>query len=531
MDWSISSDTGGVSGGKHFGRRHFLKLGGTGAAAFALGSAAGCQGGAASGGGGASGQVRFLVAENFWADWEPYQSTAQSQARLERQIFDYLVEFPSGDLTRPKPALATSWEQTSDDTWEFRLRDDVSFHDGQRFRAADVKASVERASGASDVETISSQYWVPTTVEVVDDHTVRLRTEQPFAALLGQLGDTPIYSARDFESGKELTRAPNGTGPFKLNAETATRKTMVVNRRYWRQRARISRLVWEFVQDPQTRLNALVAGQAQAIDRVPPEHLSVIENNADLRLSSVTGIESVNLWVVPGRNRLWDTNRAFRQAVSWSIDREALVKNLVQGESVAATSFMPQPVTAFHEPQSPKYTFDPRKAKALLEEAGVPDGGPEFELWAATGFLPRAKQVVEAISNNMKQVGIKPKIVTSDVSGLIDDTESKNGSGMMYHLSWSGNGDPHRSMVVYGTQYKWSTDDRLEDLITRGMTAVDQGERRSVYAKLQQYMWEQVPHVPLYNSDFSIAHTAALEGLQVLPNFKTVFYPARLMES
>ena len=114
---------------------------------------------------GPSGSVRFLIAENFWADWEPYQSTAQSQARLEEQIYDYLVQFPTGDLSAPEPMLATSWEQVDDTTWEFELQEGVTFHEGQDFTSADVKASIELASGATKTETVTSQNWVPTTVE------------------------------------------------------------------------------------------------------------------------------------------------------------------------------------------------------------------------------------------------------------------------------------------------------------------------------------------------------------------------------
>src|SRR5215813_8958603 len=97
--------------------------------------------------GGPSGSVRFLVAENFWADWDPYQHTAQSQFRLEGQIFDYLVDFP--DPSKPAvPMLATEWKLIDDTTWEFKLRDGVKFHNGTPFTAKDVKASIERASGA-----------------------------------------------------------------------------------------------------------------------------------------------------------------------------------------------------------------------------------------------------------------------------------------------------------------------------------------------------------------------------------------------
>src|ERR671915_195449 len=250
---------------------------------------------------GPSGSVRFLIAENFWADWEPYQSTAQSQARLEEQIYDYLVQFPTGDLSASEAMLATSWEQIDDTTWEFKLREGVKFHEGQDFNAADVKASIELASGATKTTTVTSQNWVPTTVEVVDDRTARLVTDKPFAPLLAQLGDTPIVSAEWLEGdAKRLKESPNGTGPFKLVSDTRARKVMEVNTDYWREPAQIKELTWEYVQDPQTRLNALVSGQADAIDRVPPEHHQTVEGNPDLALSSVTGIESVNLWVRPG---------------------------------------------------------------------------------------------------------------------------------------------------------------------------------------------------------------------------------------
>jgi ABC-type transport system substrate-binding protein len=480
---------------------------------------------------GPSGSVRFLIAENFWADWEPYQSTAQSQARLEEQIYDYLVDFPTGDLSAPEPSLASSWEQIEDTTWEFELQEGVTFHEGQDFTSADVKASIELASGATKTEVVTAQNWVPTTVEVIDELTVRLVTEKPFAPLLAQLGDTPIVSAEWLEGDQTRLKAePNGTGPFKLMSDTRARKTMEANLDYWREPPRIRELIWEFVQDPQTRLNALVSGQADAIDRVPPEHIETIEGNPNLELSSVTGIESVNLWVRPGRLPIWDENEHFRKAVNWSIDRQALVDELVQGESAVATSYIPTE-SRFQVAQEPQYGFDPDMVEQELEAAGEPDGGPQFELWVATGFLPRAEQVVSSIADSMQQVGLKPKIVTSDVAGMIDDIFSDGGSGAMYHLSWSSNGDPHQAAQVYAPPFAWFFgDEKLEQLVQEGLTTLDEAQREPIYSELQVHMWEQSWHVPLYNSDFSIGHSASLVDLNVQPDFTTDFYAAHLEE-
>lgn len=474
--------------------------------------------------------VRFLIAENFWADWDPYQHTAQSQSRIEAQIFDYLVDNPDTDAPSV-PMLATEWTQVDDRTWEFKLREDVIFHDGSAFDAEDVKASIERASGATDVETLQAGDWIVTNVEIIDPFTVRLVSDEPFAPLFAQLRNTIIVSADDLaNNAEEIKTQPNGTGAFRLIENGPTRKVMEANPDYWQGPAQIQSLTWEFIQDPDTRLSALLAGQADVIDRVPPQHLQVIDGSDNLELNSVTGIESVNLWVAPGRLPIWDETPAFRQAMMLSIDRESLVTGLVQGGSAVATSFLPTK-TLYHQEGDPAYSRDVEAAKALLAEAGVPDGGPEFELWVASGFLPRAEEVGAAIVANLEEVGFKPKLVVTDLSAMIDDIFSEDGTGAVYHLSWSSNGDPFNHAFVYSETFAWYFgDERLQELIDLSATTTDPAEREKVVQDLQAYLWDQLWHVPLYNSDLTIANNTRLQGLDVRPNFETVFYPASINE-
>jgi peptide/nickel transport system substrate-binding protein len=529
--------TGGTPFTRPITRRDLLRYG-AGAASLSL--LAACGNGEPSAARGSpsppaepTGSVRFLSAESFWADWDPYQTNALSQFRLNKQIYDMLLDFPSGDLNQPKAMLATEWTQVDDRTWEFKLREGVKFHDGKELNSEDVKASLELASGTTKTETVHSGSWVPTTVEVVDDLTVRLVTEAPFGPLFSSLFNTQIVSAADLAGDPEkLKKSPNGTGPFRLVTDEPDRKVMEANPEYWAGAPHIADLTWEFVQDPQTRLNALIAGQAEAIDRVPPQHLEVIDNDDALELTSVTGIENVNLWVRPGRFELWDTNRDFREAVLWSIDRQGLVDNLVLGQSRVATSFLPNNAL-FYEEQSPAFSLDPERAQELLESAGVADGGPEFELWVAEGFLPRATEVVESIVNSMEQVGLKPKVVTTDISAMIDDIFSDGGSGAMYHISWASSGDPNAALAqLLGRDGVWATDDEeVFTLIEQGAAETDPDNRADIYAELQQHLWESVPHAPLYYSDFTIGHTARLRDLRTLPNqFETYFYPAFITE-
>ena len=211
-----------------------------------------------------------------------------------------------------------------------------------------------------------------------------------------------------------------------------------------------------------------------------------------------------------------------------SIDREGLVAGLVRGQSAVATSFMPTN-TLYHTVGEPAYTYDAAAAADLLAEAGAADGGLEFELWVASGFLPRAEEVGTAIVASMQSVGLKPRLVVTDVAAMIDDIFTEGGTGAMYHLSWSSNGDPFAAAFVYSSTFAWYWgDEQLQALIDQTATTVDPTARAQVAADLQAHMWAQAWHVPLYNSDFTIAHSARLQGLDVRPNFFTQFYPASI---
>jgi len=490
----------------------------------------------------ADGEVRFLIAEAFWADWHQYLSTAQSQWRLGRQIFDTLVMLETPDVSVFSPGLAESWSQIDETTWEFVLRQGVTFHDGQPFTAADVKASIELATGATAEQTTTASRWVPTTVEVVDDFTARLVTATPFAPTLIELAQLPILSAADIQpssdpstpsAGTEALKAhPNGTGPFKLSSDEQNVKTMVANPDYWGGAPAIQTLVWEYIQDGQTRLNAFLAGQAQAIDRVPPEQLAVIEATDGMELISVTGLENVNLWMRQDAPAPWDpTNLKLREAVAWAIDRQALVDSLVEGASQVAVTHIPNGAV-YAVPQEPAYGLDLDRAKAALAEAGFAEGeGPTLPLWGVTGFLPRGPEVCQAIADSLGQAGFKVELQITDIAALIDGLFATDKPGLFFHVSWSSNGDPNAALAtLYKSPGAWVgiNDPTVDGLLEQGVTTTDTDARAAVYAELQAYLWQNLIHIPLYNSDFTVAHSSSVQGINVLPNFDTVFAKATL---
>jgi ABC-type transport system substrate-binding protein len=122
-------------------------------------------------------------------------------------------------------------------------------------------------------------------------------------------------------------------------------------------------------------------------------------------------------------------------------------------------------------------------------------------------------------------------LVVTDVAAMIDDIFTEGGTGAIYHLSWSSNGDPFSHAFVYSDAFAWYFgDEELQALIDGAATTLDPAEREQVVADMQAHMWDQLWHVPLYNSDFTIAHSTSLQGLDVRPNFDTQFYPASISE-
>jgi peptide/nickel transport system substrate-binding protein len=382
---------------------------------------------------------------------------------------------------------------------------------------------------------------VPTTVEVVDDFTVRLKPASPFAPLMNELSRLPILSAADIQPSADpatpsagidtLKSFPNGTGPFRLVGDEQNVKTMEANPDYWNGPPAIPRLVWEYIQDGQTRLNAFLAGQADAIDRVAPEQALAIEANPDLTLISVTGFENVNLWTRMDAAAPWDAaNARLRQAVAMAINRDEIVSSLVSGKSEVSVSHIPNHAV-YAVAQEPAYAYDPDGARAILAELGYAEGSPDIPVWGVTGFLPRGEEVAEAIADNLQQVGFNVQLQVTDIAGIIDGLFAEDKPGVFFHLSWSSNGDPHGALAtLYKSPGAWVgiDDATVDELIDSGASTVDPEARGQVYAELQSYLWQNVIHIPLYNSDFTVGHTARLTGMTVLPNFATIFKNAVL---
>ena len=474
-------------------------------------------------------KLKFLVGESFWANWHPYNHTAQIGYKIQRNIFDRLVEVRP-DLSLA-PGLAESWQQIDPQTTEFKLRPGVSFQGGQPFTAADVKASVELASGfvkQGDAKLAISANWIPHEEIIVDDTTIRLKSATPFGPLLNTVAYTDMLSTSDIDQGKEhLEKSPNGTGAFQLTSNSANVKVMARFDKHYRGPAKIAELTWEFIQDPQTRLNALLAGQADVIDRVVPDQRSMIESDPNTRLISITAPEIQAIWFRMDRGVLAD-KLALRKAIAWGVDRESMAA-IVGGHATAADSHLAAGIE-FRVPQEPNYTFDPDRARAAIKEGGGP---VSFELAAPTGFYPKAEEICQLAKQNLDEVGFDMKLTLLELGAWIDMLFGKSKPGEAFYGGWGNiTKDPDFAVAtLLHSPGAWTGahDAKSDQLIDAGRATSNSAERAKIYAELQTHLWQNLlPSVPILYSDLSSGHRSNVSGYEVYPTFVQDFWPVEI---
>lgn len=473
--------------------------------------------------------LRFLVGESFWANWHPYNHTAQIGYKIQRNLFSRLVEVqPDMSLV---PGLAESWNQVDELTWEFKLRQGVTFHNGAPFSAEDVKASIELASGfvASDPALAMTANWIATEGTVVDDHTIQLKSASPFGPLINTLAYTDMLSAADIAAGLAALEAkPNGTGAFMLTGDEPNIKTLERFDGHWRGPAKLKTLTWEFIQDAQTRLSALLAGQVDVIDRVVPDQRPLVDANADVRLISVTAPEIQSVWFRMDKNPLGG-NLNLRKAIAWGLDRESMAA-IVGGNTLVADSHLATGIE-YRAAQSPMYAFDPDQARAALDAAGGPVA---FELAAPTGFYPKAEEINQLIQQNLSEVGFDMTLTLLELGAWIDMLFGEAKPGDAFYGGWGNiTRDPDFAVAtLLHSPGAWTgaNDARSDELIDAGKASSDAGERATIYADLQAHLWNDLlPSVPILFSDLSSGYRANVRGYELYPTAVQDFWPVEIV--
>jgi len=356
---------------------------------------------------------------------DPHFHNLTPNNQIAQHIFDNLIN--QDEAQRLVPALATEWEPIDDLTWEFKLREGVTFHDGTPFSADDIVCTFERAPNVPNSPSGYGTYIKGKTVEKIDDYTIHIKTETPYPLMATDVSTIPIISAahcdattEDYNSGA----ATFGTGPYKFVQFTpGDRIVLQRNDDYWGDLPEFEDVVFRPITSDPSRVAALLAGDVDMINIVPTADLETLEARDDVALH--TGIsnrviymhidhwreQSPHITAKDGSaidNPLRD--QRVRLAISKAIDREAIRDRVMEGQSIPAGQLLPEGFFGV-SPDLEAEPYDPDGAKALLAEAGYPDG---FRMVAhgPNDRYTNDARILEAIAQMLTRVGIETSIDT-----------------------------------------------------------------------------------------------------------------------
>jgi peptide/nickel transport system substrate-binding protein len=408
---------------------------------------------------------------------------------------------------KPEPWLATAARQVDEKIWEITLRQGVKFHDGALMDAPAVKASLERATAKSPT---AKALLDVARIDVKDPLSLTITTNNPNLVLPGMLTDptTSIVNAAAAEAmGDVFAEKPVLTGPFKVD-QVQQDKELVAARHseYWGGPPPVDRVIFSYVPDNSSRVLALQSGDIDVAFQINPESATTVTSDPNLLVKTGAPTNLVFMHINHRREPWKDA--MVRQAIASAIDREALVKGVMEG--IGAPANGPFPPTMLSCNQLREHPFDPAKAKQLLTQAGYQDkdgdGYVEKDGQTLSMTLLTYRQqaplpaIAEVIQAGLKNIGIKANIRIAEAP--IAAIQQGDWDGSIWLRNTVTTGDP------YYTLYEWFTaggsanfggysDPRVAALARQVGQASGRQTRERLACDASQFIVDEVVVVPL----------------------------------
>jgi peptide/nickel transport system substrate-binding protein len=468
------------------------------------------------------------------------------------QMYESLLTLKPG-TTEVEPALATDWSVSEDGLeYTFNLREGVNFHDGEPFNADAVCFNFERWYNFKGVfqNPAASYYWqtvfggfsdgktesLYSGCEALDELQVKLTMTRPSASILAGLSQSAFsigspkaleqYDADKGEldddgifrpTGTYATEHPTGTGPFKFVEWTpGDRLVMERNDDYWGDfEGNIQELIFQPIEDPAARLQALQSGEINGFDLVDPQDYETIQGDEALQLLNRpafnVGYVGFNQAIKP----LDDI--AVRQAIAHAIDRQAVVDGFYAGQGVVAKEFMPPEVEGYSDNVT-EYDYDPEMAKQLLSDAGY-ELPVKIDFAYPTGverpYMPDPKANFQAMVADLEDCcfEVEEKSAPWDPDYL---DNSNNGRYGVYLLGWTGDfGDADNFVGTFfqTPQAQWGFDNKeIFNKLDEAERETDPDARIQLYQEANELIMDFLPGLPYVHTKPGLAFTANVSG-------------------
>lgn len=415
----------------------------------------------------------------------------------ERAINDNVYETlmartPDGELVAGLAAAAPV--QVDPKSWEFKLRPNVKFHNGEPFNADAVVNSVKRVIDPALKSEQAAYFGTITGAEKVDDLTVRVTTSGPDPILPSRMYWMKMIPA-NYSADAKFAEAPVGTGPYKFASWNRGQDVVLEkNADYWDGAPTIDKVTFRFVGESGTRLSGLMAGELDVITNLLPEFAQSAP-----KFAAVSGLETT-VMILSTDNEVTKDPRV-REAMNLSVDRKALAESLFGGYASPVKGQLINPKAFGYNKSLPEYAFDLEKAKALVKEAGAE--GKTVQLVGEAGRWLKDRELIEAVGAYWKDAGLNVDVKIEDFAEYLNQLFDKNKRPDAIFVSNSNELlDADREMT-FAHQSKASaasnSDQDMSDQISAARTETDVEKRQAMYDAITKKAYEQSYLVPLLN--------------------------------
>lgn len=497
---------------------------------------AGSEKSATPDGGTAAGTLRWAVPTAI-ETLDPQASFSLTTGMaVGRNIFDRLVEVDE-DL-EVVPGLATDWELSDDGlSWTFRLREDVEFHDGTPFTAESVKFSIDRALDPDNGLVAGNfAFGGVTEVEVVDDTTVVLHTEEPIAALLTNIADGGLGSIISPSSinGDGEFGDPIGTGALRfVSWQPDVDMVLERNDDYWGEGPGYEQLEVITSTEGSTRVNELEAGEVDLISLVPIQDIQRVEAVEGVEMAAEPATTMV--YVAMNNARPPFDQQEVRQAFNYAVDKQPIIENILGGLGRVPDSPLASGFSMHTSVMS--YDYSPERAIELLEDAGWNEGSDgvrekdgqrlEATLRYGEGNIEQDEVIVQTIASQLEDIGAEIQIEAMEFSTFSEQNRMPlDESSVEMALARFGTGDPDTylgstlhtdAQPPAGNNFAFYSNAEVDAALDEGGSLFDNEQRRPYYEQAQQLIMEEAPWIFLTERREAVAWHDYVSGIRFIP--------------
>lgn len=460
---------------------------------------------------------------------DPHASSSSSSVNNLNPVYETLVTYNAeGEI---EPLLATEWKRLDDLRWEFKLRDDVYFQNGEKMTARDVMFSLKRATGpeGTKVSYIMSAIDYES-CELVDEYDIIIATHKPFAPLIGYLPyiGAVVVSEKEFTDNPLKAAAnPVGTGPFKFVSWSKNDKCVYErNDNYWGEAPKYKNLIIRTVVEANSRVIELQSGNIDIALDIPAHDVAALEKDPGTKIikknSTVVEFLDMNVTKPPL------DNPNVRLAIDYAIDELSIINAVYRGNAVYTPTLV-APNMKYFDDSDTDCRFDKEKAISLLNEAGVKD----LHLQLIMSEDKNRMNIAIIIQDMLAQVGITVEIQSYESGTFYTLTDA--GETELFLVGFGAVGFPEPDNNIYGpfnskqiptNNMGFFIDPKMDAMLEAQRATPDGPEREKIIKDVQKYLRQQVPVIPLANTQQIVGVRKDVEGFVPTPAASHFYHKA-----